>query len=231
MTSEKRPVTEEDWETITGLPDDIDAWINKARFGFIDQYSQAITASGGSPKESPMMLFNLVNADGEEVANVGYSCGAGWILQGDGESIEHPMRKAIIKNSMYGQLMDRVTKVLKVPMVGRGSPLVAATWEGLGFHWKQESYTTFTGKESTNLMPMDFLGQRGAAPAAKAVAVKSPVAEGGVRGKLAVIASAMDAKSFQRAALKLAEVAENDELLSDVLDESEGGFWATHQES
>lgn len=229
---ERHPVPAEEWETVLGLPDDIDGWITKPYFGPPAEEYEAVSGAGAL-----FFKFTLVNAEGEDIANVGYSVGGGWIVQGDGESIEHPLRAKIVKNAVYGQFIDRVVKTLKVDMREYGSPRVAASWDGLGFHWMQESHATVgetkTGaKEATALMPVTYLGEIGEMPekTAAAPAAKAKAEETGPRAKLAdLVGSSEDYKTFQRAALKIPEVAENDELLSEVLDDGPKGFWATHK--
>jgi len=218
---EKRPVSEEAWDTPTGLPNDVDGYIHHPYFGFKKEYAEV------AGTDSPMIIFPLVNEDGEEIGSQGFSCGAGWLVKDEGARIEHPLRSNIIKTSLYGQLIRRVKDVLKVRMEEYGSPLLAATWDGLGFHWKQEEHRTVSGDMKTGLMPVEFLGEREAtapAPAPVMAGVRYPLVD-----KLTTLAQSLDIKAFQRAALKIKEVLDDDELMSSVMDDGKSGFWATHQ--
>ncbi len=228
--------TDEDWETITGLIDDIDAWIANPRFGspLRDEYSQAIDAGASPPVH---FLVDFASSDGEIVGSQGYSVGGGWIPSDDGNEISHPTRGKIVKSAVYGQLIDAVVIDLQVPMKKHGTPLVAKSWEGLGFHWKQAPHKTLKeGETRTSPMPTEFLGKMDMSAAAEpkagapkaAKAAKATPGDSTVASKLTVLAKNMELPAFQAAALKIAEVASSDDLLSQVLDDSETGFWATH---
>ncbi len=223
MTTDRAPVDAEAWETISGLPDDVDVYMRNVLFGFKDEYAKI----AGS--DSPMLIFDLVNAEGEVLGSQGYSCGGGWVVGDGGGSISHPLREKIVKTSIYGQFIDRVVKVLKVEMQKYGSPLNARSWEGLGFHMKQEMHATVGGDQKPSLMPTEFLGE-GAAVAPAPAAGKGTTAGTPIEAKLTTLAQNLDLDTFKKAALKLPDVAANDELLAAVLDDSETGFWATHKE-
>jgi len=225
MTTPKQEATT--WDTETGLPNDIDAWIANARFGLKDEYAQVVQASGG---EGLMLLFDLIDAAGELVGSQGYSIGTGWIPSDDGKSISHPKRKNVVTNTMYGQLQNRVRKDLGIKMEERGLPTDARCWDGLGFHWMQQEHDTVSGEKRTGIMPVMVLAERkpGAAPAA---APAAPVAgvDPALELELKTLAQSNDVKAFQLAAMKVAAVVANDSLMASVLDESPAGFWATHQ--
>jgi len=230
MTTPKEPGT---WDTETGLPNDIDAWISNARFGVKDEYAQVVQASGG---EGLMLLFDLIDVGGELVGNQGYSIGTGWIPSDDGKSISHPKRKNVVTNTMYGQLQNRVRKDLGVKMEERGLPTDARCWEGLGFHWMQQEHDTVSGEKKTGIMPVMVLAARPAGAPAPAVAPTGAPAATAVVGistelelQLKTLAQSNDVKAFQLAAMKVADVVANDSLMASVLDESPAGFWATHQ--
>ena len=253
MTEERQIVgTDEDWETITGLLDDADAYIANARFGApkSEEYQQAI---GESSEKGSTVHFNVdfVSEDGQLLGSQGYSVGGGWIVSEDGDEISHPARGKIVTSSVYGQLIDAVVIELAVPMKDYGTPLIASSWNGLGFHWKQKPHKTLReGEVRTAPMPTSFLGKAGetaapaaAAPAAAKAPAKPAVAKAPAKPAAAAAASApstlevklgalarnMDFDKFQDAALKLPEVAASDDMLVQVLDSSETGFWATHQ--
>ncbi len=223
MTTPKEPGT---WDTETGLPNDIDAWIANARFGVKDEYAQVVQASGG---ESLMFLVDLIDASGELVGSQGYSIGTGWIPSDDGKSISHPKRKNVVTNTMYGQLQNRVRRDLGVKMEERGLPTDAKCWDGLGFHWMQQEHDTVGGEKKTGIMPVMVLG---VAPAVAPTVVPAAAVAGvdpALELQLKELAQSNDVKAFQLAAMKVAAVVANDGLMASVLDESTAGFWATHQ--
>lgn len=230
MTTEKK---ESAWDTETGLPNDIDAWIRSPRFGTKDEYAQAVAATGA--EGGLMFLIDLEDENGEIVGSQGYSIGSGWIPADDGLSISHPKRKNVVGSSVYGQLQNRVVKELKVDMESRGLPTDAKSWEGLGFHWMQQPHATLgEKKEATSLMPVEFLGEKKAAAAparaARGAARPAPAtAVSNAEKALGIIARTNDLATFQEKALAMASVTANDELMASVLDEGSDGFWATHQ--
>lgn len=213
------------WETETGLPNDIDAWIINPRFGLKDEYAQAVQAAGG---EGTMLILDLIDEGGELVGSQGYSIGTGWIVSDDGMEITHPKRKNVVGSSMYGQLQNRVRKELAVPMEERGLPTQAKCWGGLGFHWMLQEHPTVAGGPKAGLMPVEYLSEKevGARPA---VVPKVAGVAGDLELRLKELAQTNDVKSFQKLALKIPEVVDNDELMASVLDEGSSGFHATHQ--
>lgn len=223
-TPEKEAST---WETEVGLPNDIDAWINNPRFGQKDEYAQKVQASGGG--DGNMFLVDLLDAGGELVGTQGYSIGTGWIISDDGMEISHPKRKNVVGSSLYGQLQNRVRRELGVAMEERGLPTHAKSWDGLGFHWMLEEHETVGGTPSRGLMPVELLGEeRKVAPVA-ASAKAGVVVAADLEVRLKEMAQSNEVKAFQKAALKVPEVVDNDELMASVLDEGPTGFWATHQ--
>lgn len=232
MTTEKEQAT---WETETGLPNDIDAYIANAKFGVKDEYAQAVAAT--SPETTAlMMIFDLVDEKGDLQGSQGYSIGTGWIVSDDGQSISHPKRKNVVGSSMYGLIQNRVVKELKVDMESRGVPTDAKPWNGLGFHWLLQPHKTVGGDEVPGLMPVEYIGVLGAeaaqaavkeaaAPATAAASELSPT----IDKALTLLARVNDVSTFQEKALGMPQVASNDVLMANVLDEGPEGYWATHQ--
>jgi len=220
------------WETETGLPNDIDAWIKNPKFGVKDEYAQAVLASGA--EGALMFIVDLVDEGGELLGSQGYSIGTGWTVSDDGMSISHPKRKNVVGSSMYGMVQNRVVRELDVDMDARGLPTEAKSWDGLGFHWMIQPHMTVGGKEATGLMPVTFLGDKGPSsggPTPAAKATTAPVAESATEKALGILARTNDLKTFQEKALGMAAVASNDELMAKVLDEGPEGYWASHQEA
>ena len=71
---------------------------------------------------------------------VWWSCGDGWQLSDSmGSAIESLKgRRKIRTSSKYGHLLARTHEELQVPLHLRGSPLEAAIWDGLRFHFIRE---------------------------------------------------------------------------------------------
>lgn len=223
MTEEKKSA----WETETGLPNDIDAWIANPKFGMKDEYAQAVAATGA--EGGTMILFDLESAEGEVLGSQGYSIGTGWIVSDDGMTIEHPKRKNVVGSSMYGQLQNRVVKDLGVDMESRGLPTQAKSWDRLGFHWMLQPHTKVGGGEASSLMPVEFLGEKKAAPAPRRAPAAAPAPASDIERTLVALARILDVRAFQERALGLPSVAANDELMASILDEGPEGFWATHR--
>lgn len=224
MTTEQKTAA---WETETGLPNDIDAWITKPHFGLKDEYAEAVQAAGG---EGTMFIIDLVDANGEIQGSQGYSIGTGWIVSDDGLSISHPKRHNVVGGTLYGQLQNRVVKELRVPMGDYGLPTEAKSWDALGFHWMQQLHTTVAGPDKPGLMPTEFLGKKeGGVTPKPAVATVTAGVAAELEVKLKDLAQANAVKDFQKAALKIPEVVANDDLMATILDEGPTGFWATHQ--
>lgn len=224
MTTEK---TESAWDTETGLPNDIDAWIVNPKFGYKDEYAQVVQAAGG---EGAMFIVDLEDENGEIIGSQGYSIGTGWTISADAMEVTHPKRKNVVGSSMYGQLQNRVRRELNVPMEERGLPTQAKSWAGLGFHWMLQEHEVVSGGPKQGLMPVEFLGERkpGARPVATATTRRTAV-EPSLELKLKELAQSNTVKDFQKQALRIPEVVASDDLMASVLDETPAGFWATHQ--
>lgn len=214
------------WETETGLPNDVNGWITKPRFGTKDEYAAAVAQTG--TEGGIQFLVDILDENNELIGSQGWSIGTGWIVSDDGRHISHPKRHNVVGSSMYGQLQNKVVLKLGVDMaeVAGKPPTDAMAWDGLGFHWMQEEHATVGGQKKTSLMPTLFLGKKeiGVTPAPAPAAPKSPV-----EGRLAQMAAVLDLRAFQAAALQMADVTNNDALMAQVLDGGSDGFWAKHR--
>lgn len=216
------------WDLESGLPNDVDGYMKNCRFGTKDEYKQAVVATSaeGEGVAGLQFITDLYDESGEMISSQGWSVGSGWIPSDDGKSMHHPTRKNVVDSSRYGQLQRRVMKDLGVDMNEYGTPTSAPSWDNLGFHWMLEEHATIMGKEpKTGIMPVQFLGKKaGGAPAA---AKEAPAkAESDAMTKLVSLAEVSpDAKTFQKAALKMEAVTKNDELMAQVLDDGPTGFY------
>ncbi len=215
------------WQTETGLPNDVDAWISKPRFGFKEEYQTAVQVTDKEAK-GLMFLVDLVDEKGELIGQQGWSVGSGWVESEDGEVITHPNRANVVGSSLYGQLQKRVTDELAVDMDERGKPTEAKSWAGLGFHWMLEEHATVAGPMKQGLMPVTFLDAKGVAASTKAAPAKAAPATD-LEKRLGTLAQENSLKDFQKAALKIEGVAADDDLMAAILDDGADGFFAKHQ--
>ncbi len=239
------------WDTESGLIDDVDAVIVNAHFGVKEEYSQVVVATSGGEQKGAMILFDLKDPSTQEViGQQGYSIGTGWEISEDGFDITHAKRKNVVTGTLYGQLQNIVVKDLGVDMTPRGLPTHAPVWEGLLFHWNLKSHATVGGTDKQGLMPSLYIGVEGeaeapapAAPVAPAPAARPAVAparpaaarrpakavSAGEQAAIDLVASSADAKSFTMKAVKVNAISSDDALMSQVLDDSAAGFFATHK--
>lgn len=210
----------EDFELESGLPDDFDAQISTASFGFKPEYQDG---------KVPLLLLDL---EGKEIepTTVAFSIGADWKITEGGHKVEHPKgKKRFVATSMIGRLIDRVVNQMGVPMWERGFPTEADIWPGLSFHWKREDIDfgkgilAEKGGKTTHLMPTDFLANYAGG---ETPAVIAPDME----AKLAALAKASaDYNAFVKGAVKVQGVGDNTKLLNSILDETAKGFYNTHK--
>lgn len=247
------------WETESGLIDDVDAWISSPHFGVKEEYSQVVVATTGGEQKGAMILFDLADENGEILGNQGFSIGTGWEISEDGLQITHAKRKNVVTNTLYGQLQNRVVKELGVDMSQYGLPTDAMSWDGLGFHWMQQMHVTVAGPEKPGLMPTTYLGKIGevaaeepapapipapapapraaarpavrpvARPAARAAAAPGKALSAGEAAAVKLVAETGTVKEFILKAVKVPEIAADDPLMAQCLDDSATGFFKTHK--
>ena len=213
------------WETESGLPSDVDAWIANPSFGTKEEYSSKVAETSQEP--AILFLFDMVDENGEVIGSQGYSIGSGWTVEKEGASISHPKRNNVVGSTNYGRLINRAVKELGVDMDKFGLPTDAKSWAGLGFHWMIEDHPTVGGGTAQGIMPTEFLGEK--KEAAKGKPPKAPPASDLEKTLVELMAEHTDVKAFQLAAIKVAGVATDDTMMASVLDEGDSGFWATHQ--
>ncbi len=250
MTTKAEEQERGPWETESGLIDDVDAWIKNAHFGIKEEYSQVVVETTGGENKGAMILFDLVDENGELLGQQGYSIGTGWEISEDGMTISHPKRKNVVTGTLYGQLQNRVVKELGVDMSEFGLPTEASSWENLGFHWMQQAHKTVGGQDKSGLMPTAFLNKFGegtevaeeeeqakapvkAAPVAKAPAAKAPAGAGkqnaGEASAIELVKQCGTVKEFILKALKVPEIAQDDALMAKCVDDSASGFYKSHK--
>lgn len=224
---------EDDWGTEPGFPDEFDFWIDRARFGYVPDY----TRSDGKP--ALVLIWEGHSPQVDLERPIIFSVGEGWVPIQNGRAVKHEGgRKKFVESSMAGRLVERCIELgLKDFLKSRGMAKQAKTWEGLGFRLKREEFAyPGLGKEKVSrLMPVAFLGEKGKAAAgtpkpaaAKAEAAaerpyEEDVPETLLR-KLTALARAKDYEAFVDAALNLEEIADYPKLM-DYVCRAEGGFW------
>lgn len=212
-------VKKSSWDTVEGLPDDFDFWITGAQFGFREEYQSGQTLLLIWEGESPDV----------ETTSIIWPIGGDWEVLENGRRVKHPKRDAFVKSSMYGRLITRVVKELRVNMEARGLATDADVWKGLGFHVKRETIQYGAGiledkgGKTEHLMPVSFLGDRSAKKA------ETTAGRGVLERRLAILAGKLPKKEFMEKVIEIDEVSSDADLLELTLDESPKGFWATHQ--
>lgn len=224
------------WEVESGLIDDVDGWIANPRFGFKEEYAQAVVATG-AVASGAMFLVDILDEKGEIQGSQGYSIGTGWEISDDGRYISHPKRKNVVGSSLYGQLQTKVVKDLGLDMGKRGDPTDAMSWDKLGFHWNLAPHTTVSGEEKFSLMPSTLLEKAspeavpGSAPAATTPAAAAPAA-GTVNAKveaLKLVATSANAKEFIMKAVKVPAIVADDAFMVECTDDGDAGFYAQNK--
>ena len=221
MTDKER----DSWDLDSGLPDDFDFHITGASFGYRQEYMDG---------EVPLLIWEGESPD-EDVESIIWPCGQGWEVVKGGAEVQHPKRNRFVKTSMMGKLISRVVNELGVDMRNRGPATKADVWKGLGFHLKREEIEYGSGiledrgGKTTHLMPVAVL-EKEAKGKAKASAEPSETkaekaSDDLTMKKLAALATKLSREEWQKKAMDMPEVVENDDLLGRVLDDSEEGLY------
>jgi hypothetical protein len=219
------------WSLDSGLPDDFDFYITGASFGYRKEYMDG---------EVPLLIWEGESPD-EDVSSIIWPCGAGWEVKKGGAEVEHSKRTRFVKTSLVGRLIDRVVNELKVDMRSRGKATEAGVWKGLGFHMRREEIEYGSGileekgGKTTHLMPVAVIEKpTKGKPKAKAEEVEAKTevkAETKAKvpdltmKKLAALTKTKSREDWQKLAMDMPEVVENDDLLARVLDDSDTGLY------
>lgn len=219
------------WDTDTGLPTDFEFHVTKARFGYRKEYMEG----------SALLLVWQGTSPTEDTTEILWAMGAGWTTE-DGITATHEKRERIVKTSIYGKLIDRVTKELgyMTEMEKRGAPTNASVWEDLTFFMVREplEYAGLLedkGGKTEHLMPTQVVSGLDSKKAVKSTKKGSktaekdesaPAGDNPITAKLKILALNLDKDNFQQQAIKIA--ASDQALLAQVLDDSDKGFWSKH---
>jgi hypothetical protein len=212
------------WDLDSGLPDDFDFHVTGATFGYRQEYMDG---------EVPLLIWEGESPD-EDIESIIWPCGQGWEVVKGGAEVEHPKRSRFVKTSMMGKLISRVVNELGVDMRNRGPATRAEVWKGLGFHMKREDIEYGSGiledrgGKTTHLMPVAVL-EKAAKGKATATETAEPKAEKSssevTMKKLAALATKLSREDWQKKAMDMPEVVDDDNLLGRVLDDSEEGLY------
>ena len=214
MTTKNVPST---WDTDAGLPDDFDFWITSSKFGYRNEYMSG---------EVALLIWEGESPD-EDVASIIWPCGSGWEVVEQGEKVQHPKRVRFVATSIIGKLINRVVKELGVDMAARGVATEASVWNNLGFHMRREELEYGAGiledkgGKTTHLMPVAVLEK----PAKKKA---TAVVQDLTGKKLVALAKKLGREEFQKRAMDMEDVVASDDLMAQVLDDSDEGFWSKH---
>lgn len=263
-----KPAKEEDdpWQTSAGFADNFVGYISEPFFGVDEKYNP----------EAMLFCATLQDKDGEPLATLKYSVGRGWVSDDDGAAITHPARAKINEGSRFGYFVDRLAqpKTARAPkrrdvispngkenglglgalLKGRGTPLEAKSFNGLGFLWQLHKMPTLATDDKgeiiykDGLLPTEYVGtweertgakssptqttsSRPAAPSAEGVTTIEIDIPAPLRKKLTAMAKSSKAQEFLRAAARDNDVISlPDEVMNHVLSGGDAGFWASVQE-
>lgn len=191
------------WAFTSGLIDDVDGTIKDPFFAFDPNYMDGTRL---------VLKFTILTGDDDNPEEeLMYPCGAGWEPKDGGARAvrEDEKQKAFNKSSGMGLLCTAAIEAgADGVLMERGTPMDAAIWDGLAFHWNRKTFK-YGGDigDKERLVPTAFKGTIGAsggsgggggsgaaatstpapaaAPAAAAPAA-TPTTEAPVTGKLRV---------------------------------------------
>lgn len=218
------------WQTETGLPDDFEFGIKDAAF------LRSAEVKGGE------QVFLALTGDTDTMGEyeLRLPCGPGWDTVDGGKTIRHESgnaKKGLNNNTDYGKFIDACVKELDLGGVlgPRGEATEAKVWVGLKFHMKQREFS-FPDKQNPGqeiqyyrLLPQAYLGEVGASGggSASAPAASTPATNGasnGIEAKKLLAKVKAEAKkhdtheAFVDAAMSIDGVADDDDLLNQVID-------------
>jgi hypothetical protein len=234
-------MSESEWELSSGLPlDGATVTVAKAEFG----YRQNIA------KDTTFACFTFQPDEGDEQEQA-YSCGKGWEPGARGETLvtSDGKSKKLNDQTGYGKF---IAAAMKLPgcldtLRARGHYTNASVWVGMRFRLESvkemtKNPTTGQEKETSRIMPVEFLGvvgEGGAVVASAAVAVVASSApavsleteNAELFHKLVGIAKASpDHDSFMAAAFAEPGVAGVTNWENAVMASGSGSIWAKGQE-
>ena len=225
------------WQTTTGLLDDFEYSITDAWF--------ARSAEIKNGEQLVLFLKGDTDNDADPEFEAHITCGPGWDTHDGGKSASHESRKerGFNKQTNYGQFIDRVIELgLGDVLQSRGKATEAKVWVGLKFHMKQKEFKTqIKGEDVTyyRLLPEAYLGEvaEGAKSGVKATETKAdaPASNGTASNGSKVLLAKLKAEAkkhdtheaFVDAAMEINGTTDDDDLLSQVIDDGPAGLYQT----
>jgi len=246
-------VSREDFETPSGFADDFDFFIDDARFGYLRSYMDGqvplLIWEGHSPDAEDVTEVSFPLGTGWTVrdsgARVEHEKGRKTFIRNS--IMGHLIRRVVDElkvEQRYPAFFDGSPREAKI-WAGFGFHLKREKITYPNLRRDDSSQ----GVETERLMPVAILkvpGEKaaaaskapkdvqGPAAAAASAAADARASEGGsgdaakklLRTKLVALAKRLDRQQFQLAALDMPGVADDPELLNEVIDDSEEGLWA-----
>jgi hypothetical protein len=241
------PQLPNEWELGSGLKENYEFVIDHSYFGTDAQYQDG---------KQLLLIWEGHDAADNSPAREQYSIGKGWSTPDFGRTITG--MKNINKNSMYGKIVEWSIEehkagrpALLATLLQRGNPMKSDIWEGMKFYMREREIKFGKNLDPVNrVMPVEYLGideestpgqsavtPAPAAPAPAAPTPSKPASNGAsVPGGTAttkiltrLAQKSLDFESFVSEALDIPEVVDNVELRNLVSDDSDSGFYATHQ--
>lgn len=195
----------------TGLIDDFDGTITEAYFGTDAAYNDGDT----------ILLILEISTDDPDRPSITekLSTGTGWVIENSGANIvsENGKPRKFNQNSRVGMVLAAALAAGAGDIMrGKGTPMDAATWTGLAFHWDRVKIKGFNGEEKEVLLPTSVLGEVGSSSAPASTGV-----DPATRAKLTVLAKkSADYGTFVEAALEMDGIAANSDAVDLVVDEA-----------
>jgi hypothetical protein len=205
------------WGTSTGLYTDFSGVIEDSHFGTDARYNNG---------ETTLLLWKVRPSDIEVTTDDGtielaYPVGGGWFSYDGGETIEHTDGKSKVNtNAVYGKIIDwALEEGLGDTLRGKGTPLEANVWQGLGFRFEEVefNYGGEIGKKK-RVMPVEVLTADGAGSAA-AEDTKDTL-EGFGEELKALAENSPNEEAFTESALALTGITDHANLVTRIADGS-----------
>ena len=225
------------WELDSGFKDDFTGRVDTAEFKINERMGDSMT-----------LELVLTDYEDQELVTLVYTCGPGWETADGGNVVHFKGKERFTKTTKLGLLMARIIELVGVDGAeAMGDPKEAKTWVNIVMHIVSEDREyTFQGTSGTtrDSLPTEFWDNEKAYLASQGASVSvtgSKKAEE-VRKKLAAsktptpllakldgyAKTATSHDEFMEKALAHDEVAEDDDLVTQVTDPSPTGFYATH---
>lgn len=141
--------------------------------GFRDDVTFTIVSAYFAPtanyQDGKVTMLQLIGFDeDDDPFTIKMACGADWTSSDGGESITHPTKKRINKNSIYGhwiQACYEIPELIQLLASRAESPLVASIWTDLVLHCQLREISFGRNIDPiSRLMPTEFIGTSESAP-------------------------------------------------------------------